>query len=292
MKKMILKTLTCGALIILSATQALAGCDYTDKCSPKPYDLTSKTSQNISKFTGSTFLAEKVGQAIIKHELKKATKENFKVKIDSYSMQDLINGRFKSLQISGKNLEIEGAYLTSLELKTLCCFNYVDYKKSPMQFKENMVMGFTTKISDLDLRRTMKSGGYLDKLNSIKLSGLGITFFKLEGADIKIKNNKLYFTMKVTSQLFLSKPMDVVVAADLKVEDGRIVMTKVDFVNAYTRLDLSKITYLLNAINPLNFSLDILENKNTKMSVQNVNIVGDKITVNGTVFIPKNAIKL
>lgn len=288
MKKIIL---TC-ALILLTSAQAFAGCNYTDKCSPKAYDLSSKAGQNISKYTGMTFIAEKIAQTIIKKELKKATKEKFKVKMKSYSAKDLANGRFKSLEITGKNLEIEGAYLSLLEFKTLCDFNYVELGKDSIKFKENMVLGFKTEITNDDLRKTMLSTGYLDSLNKVNLSGMGITFLKLSGADVQIKNNKLNFMIKVTSPLLLSKPMNIVITADLKVEDGKIVVTKIDFVNIFTRINLSEAAYLLNAINPLNFSLDILENKNTKMSIQGINIVGDKITIDGTVFIPKNSNKV
>lgn len=278
--------------MVIGATSAFAGCDYVDRCTATPYDLSSKGCQLFSNLTGSTFLVEQVAQSVIRGELKKETKEKFKVKLKSYSAFDLAHGRFKSLSISGKNLDIDGVYITSLDLNTLCPFNYVELSKKSIKFKENMVVGFKTEISDTDLRKTMKSGGYLDKLNKVNLSGLGITLFKLEGADVRIKNNKIYFTINVSSQLFsMKKSSDIVICSDVKVEDGRIVLTKIEFVNLFARLDLSKITYLLNAINPLTFSMNILENENTKLSVQNVNIIGDRIVVDGTVFIPKNTYK-
>lgn len=287
MKKIIL--ILIAAFIITNP--AFAACDYTSKCAPKPYDLSSKFNQRVSKYTGVTFLTEKLAQSIIKGEIKKETKENFKVKVKSYSAADLAGGRFKSLSISGKNLEIEGTYLTSLEIKTLCDFNYVQLDKKSIKFKENMVVDFKTVISDTDLRKTMQSSGYLKDLNSVNLSAFGMTVFKLSGADVAIKNNKMYFTIKVTSALFGHKPLNIVVASDVKVEDGKIVLTKIDLVTFFTRLNLSDLTYLLNAINPLNFSLDILSNKDSKMQVQSVDITGDRITVNGTVFIPKNYTK-
>jgi len=284
------KLLLLFGLMVFCSSQAFAACDYSAMCQPKAYDLSSHGLQLTSKFTGATFLSEKIAQLIIKKELKKATKENFKVDLKSYSAQDLLNGRFKSLKISGKNLQIEDAYLTSFEAKTLCNFNYIEMVNNDIRFKENMVMGFAIEISDTDLRKTMQSSGYLDNLNKIKLSGMGITFFRLSGADVKIKNNKLYFTIKVSSPLS-ANPIPIEVRSDLKVEDGNIVMTKVDFVNLYTVIDLSKITYLLNALNPLDFSTDILNNKNSKMSIQKVDIIGDRVYINGTIFVPKNSCK-
>lgn len=290
MKKLILTFGIIIGLTVLCSTQALAVCDYSSKCAPKAYDLSSRGCQVTSKVTGMTFLAEKIAQSIIKKELKKATKEKFKVEMKSYSAKDLIQGRFKSLKISGANLEIDGVYLTSFEAKTSCDFNYVELQKNTIKFKENMAMNFAISISDMDLRKTVHSSGYLDMMNKINFSAMGITFFKLSGADVQIKNNKLYFTIKVTSPMS-KKPVDILVRSDLKIEDGNIVMTKVDFVNMYTVLDLSKVTYLLNILNPLSFSTNILDNKNSQMNIQSVDIIGDKIYITGNLFIPKNTIK-
>lgn len=283
MKKIILAL----CMMIFYTVPVFAQCDYTNFCAEKPYDISSNAGQITSKITGMTFFTEKIAQAIIKHELKKETKAKFKVEMKSYSANDLVHGRFSSLKISGKNLDIKGVHLSSLDIKTLCNFNYVVPTKKSVVFKENMVLGFSTRISNDDLRQTVKSSGYLDEINSVNFSGMGITFFKLEGADVQIKNSKLYFTIKVTAP-GCRKPIDIVVRSDLKVEDGQIIMTKVDLVNLFTVIDLSKITYLLNAINPLTFSVDIFNNKDSKVSVQSVNIEGDKIFINGTVFIPKS----
>lgn len=274
-------------LMIFLSTQAFAVCDYSTYCAPKAYNLSPHGCQVSSNLTGATFFSEQFAQFLIRKELKKATKEKFKVEMKSFSVQDLLGGRFKSLKISGKNLDIDGVYLTSFEAKTLCDFNYVALNKNSIKFKENMVLDYAIEISNTDLRKTVKSAGYLDMLNKIKLSGMGITFFKLDGADVQIKNNKLYFTINVTSPMS-AKPIPILVRSDVKVEDGNIVMTKVDLVNLYTVIDLSKLTYLLNVLNPLTFSTDILNNKDAKMSVRDVNIIGDRIIVKGNVFIPKN----
>jgi len=284
MKKMVLLF----GLMVFCINPAFAICDYSDYCAPKAYDVSSRGLQITSRVTGMTFLGEKIAQLIIGREIKKATKEKLKVEMKAYSLGDLLGGRFRSLKISGKNLDIDGAYLTALEAKTACDFNYVELKKDSIKFKENMVMDFALEISDTDLRKTMQSTGYLNKLNRINLSGFGMTFFKLSGADVQVKNNKLYFTIKVTTPMS-SKSIPIVVSSDLKVEEGQIVVTKVAFVNLLTVIDLSKATYLLNALNPLTFSTDILNNKGSKMSLKSVDIIGDKIFIKGNIFIPKNA---
>lgn len=285
MKKLVLLL----GLMVFTASQALAICDYSCMCPTKAYDISSKGGQIVSNVTGMTFISEKVADMIIKKELKKATKENFKTEIKSYSANDLAHGRFKSLKISGKNLNIDGTYLTSLDAKTLCDFNYIDLSKKTIKFKENMVMSFSMQISDSDLRKTINSTGYLDMLNKINLSGFGVTFFKLSGADVQVKNDKIYFTIKVTTPMS-STPLPIIISYSMKVEDGRIELTKVALVNIYSVFDLSKATSILNLLNPLTFSTDILNNKVSKISIQNVDIKGDKICLNGQIFIPKNAV--
>lgn len=281
------KTLLLLIFMTLFANNTFAVCNYKELCPKKAYGLSSKMSQSISMRTGATLLSEKIAQAKIRDDLKKATKQKFDVSVKSFSLQDLVHGRLKAITISGKNLNIEGAYLTSLELKTVCDFNYVQINKNPIRFKENMIVDFTTVISDQDLTKTMKSSGYLDKLNCVNVEGCGITFFKLSGAGVNIKNNKLNFKVKITSHLLLEKPLDIAMSTDLKAENGRIVLTKTDLGNIVKGVDLSRVANQLNSINPLTFSLDVLENKNTKMCIKKVEIDGNKIIVSGNIFIPK-----
>lgn len=281
------KTLLLFIFIIFFSVPVFAVCDYGNRCAPKAYNLSSKAGRVISMSLGATLLSERIAQARIKDELKKATKQNFKVSVKSYSIQDMMHGRFKAITISGKNLNIEGVHLSSLELKTLCDFNYVQFEKKPMRFKENMIIGFSTVISDEDLTKTMQSTGYLDKLNCVNVHGCGITFFKLSGAGVNIINNKLRFKIRVTSQLLLEKPLDIDMSTDLDAKNGRLVLTKINLKNVVKGLDLSKVANQLNSMNPLIFSLEILENKNTKMCIRSVEITGNKIMITGNIFIPK-----
>lgn len=282
------KILLLLSLIALTTIPAFADCNYMMLCPPNTYSIASKKGQMISMRLGATSLSEKLAQFRIKEELRKATKQKFDVTVKSYSIQDLIRGRFKSIRIIGKNININGAYLTYLELKTLCDFNSVRFDKKPIKFKENMIIGFSTIISDADLMKTMQSSGYLDKLNCVNVRGCGITFFKLSGAGVQIKNNKLHFKVRIVSELLLEKPLDIDMSTDLNAQNGRIALTKIDLKNVVKGVDLSKVANQLNSINPLTFSLEVLENKNTKMCINNVKIAGNQIVINGNIFIPKS----
>lgn len=285
---MIKKALFLFSFMVIYATTTLAICNYTHLCPAYKYNPAVKIGRVISRRTGATTLSEKIAQIRIKRELKKVTDQKFDVTVQSYSLMDSIRGRLKSITITGKELNIKEVYLTSLELKTLCDYNYIQINKNPVQFKENMVIRFTTVISDRDLMRTMDSTGYLNKLNCVNIQGCGITFFKLSGAGVSIKNNKLNFKIKVISELLLEKPLDIAISTGLKVEDGRIVLTKVNLGSTKNKVDLSRVGYRIDAMNPLTFTLNILENENTKMCINDIKITGDRITVKGSVFIPKN----
>src|SRR5574344_373904 len=283
MKKFIIT----GIIFLLTTSQCFAYTCFDKMCPQNPYDMTTKAGQIFYKITGSTLLAEAIGQSIIKKSLKKETKEKFKVKIDSYSAKDLIQGRFKSLEISGKDLNIDGVYISSLDINTLCNFNYVELNKNTKKFKENMVLHFGIGISNEDLQKTMNSTGYMDILNNVNLSLGGLTLFKIQDASTTIRNDKLNFGFKIYSPF--TRTINVSIGSKIKVLNGEIVLDAVE--NSYSKVDMAKLTKILNMLNPLEFSLEILENKDTKMQVQDIKIIDNKILMSGNILIPKNVIK-
>ena len=69
-------------------------------------------------------------------------------------------------------------------------------------------------------------------------------------------------------------------------------MTEVESFDNNKKINLTRITNLLNLINPLNYTVDMLGNKNSKLSLNNLNIKGDKLVLDGTIFIPKNSTEI
>ena len=70
--------------------------------------------------------------------------------------------------------------------------------------------------------------------------------------------------------------------------NGQIDFTNTKLVNSKFSLDLKKIDGIINYLNPLDFSLNILENKDAILTVQNVKVKDDKILANGLIVIPKD----
>ena len=80
------------------------------------------------------------------------------------------------------------------------------------------------------------------------------------------------------------------ISSDVNVHNGKIILAETEVMNEKLKVDLSKITYLLNNLNPLNFSLKILENKDANLQVQEAVIKDNKINVNGIITVDKDVV--
>lgn len=277
------------SLLCLTISASYADCPKDWCCSAESYSTSSSVSKFLQTATGLNFLSRNIAEAIIKSEIKKSTKEKFDVHMETYGTKDLMDGKFKSLKISGKSLDFDGFHVTKMQAKTLCENNYVEVKGDTLTFKENFLMDYDMEISNEDLRKTILSTSYLETLNKINMSALGITFFKLSSADVCINNNRLLFTINVTTPLS-SRPRPIKVSANVKVSNGKIVLTQMEMANYFKFLDLNKISSLINALNPLTFDLEEID-KNAKMKIDSIDIVNNAIYIKGFVFIPKNTVQ-
>lgn len=277
MKKIIL-------MLMLLTSVAYAQCDV--KC-VEPYGLSSGVSRFFSSVTGQNFLAEKIGSALLKKAIKKNIESGFiKTDLQSFSVRDLKAGKFKSIEIKGKDVNVQGIHITSFEVKTLCDFNYlVDNKKGDIIVKENMPMSLNLTINEDDLNRTMTSPDYKRVINDVNSFAGGL--FEINSTTVRLKNNKMYYIIKYNIP-FVRKSKEIILCTTLQVNNGKIILADTSFAGTNTALDLNKFSKLLNYINPLDFSAKILENKDAKINIQNVKISDKNIAIDGTINILKD----
>lgn len=283
MKKMIL------SFVLLLAVQGVQAQDCSTLKCPAPYDLTSGFSRGMSTVTGQKFLSEKIGEKLVKKAIKKnITSGDIKVNLDAYSVRDLKAGRFKSLEINGKNVDIQGVYISSFNAKTLCNFNYIaNDKRGNYIVKEDIPASFNATITEEDLNKTMLSSDYKRMIDDINSIGGNLNIFQITSTNIKLKNDKMYYVLKY-SMPFVRKTKELVITANLKVENGQIELANTSFLNNSMALDVDKLSKLINYINPLDFSAKILENKDAKFNIETVNISNGKITIDGNMTILKD----
>lgn len=283
MKKIIL------SFVLLLAVQGVQAQDCSTLKCPAPYDLTSGFSRGMSTVTGQKFLSEKIGEKLVKKAIKKnITSGDIKVNLDAYSVRDLKAGRFKSLEINGKNVDIQGVYISSFNAKTLCNFNYIaNDKRGNYIVKEDIPASFNAIITEEDLNKTMLSSDYKRMIDDINSIGGNLNIFQITSTNIKLKNDKMYYVLKY-SMPFVRRTKELVITANLKVENGQIELANTSFLNNSMALDVDKLSKLINYINPLDFSAKILENKDAKFNIETVNISNGKITIDGNMTILKD----
>lgn len=273
-------------LIISANMSAFATCDY--KC-VAPYDMNSKFRKVIGAATGVNAITEKALEKVLKKEiLKIGSAENLKVGIESYSSKDLKNGIFKSAQIDAENAVLNNIYLSELHLKTLCDFNYVKQSGSEIVFVEDLPLSFNLAITSNDLNRTMEHENYhriINDLNKIGASyGYGV---KIASTKAAIKNSKFYYILNIELPL-VRKPQKIVFEANISVKDGKINYKNTKLVSGLFNLDLKKIDFILDYLNPLDFSVNIIKDKDANVKVKSIEIKNNKIIANGVIVIPKD----
>lgn len=286
-KKYIIAILT--ALLINLPTFAA---QYTpEKCCTPAFDVSSRTNQVMSKMFGATFIAEKVGESIIRKQIKKETGQKFKVSLKSYSLKDLKKGIFKSLKITGKNLDLDGTKVSLFEAKTLCDFNYFDLSTDEIYNKSNILMDYSIMVTEKDLKETVNSKDYNAILQKVDLNAIGIKLLKLESVDVAIKDERLHVFLNVSSGITTlfnkASNLNFEISTALKVVNGKINVYDVRLEKTNKKLNIAKYLSLINFIDPLQYSMDAFQIPNGKLVINTVNIVDDKILVDGIIFIPK-----
>ena len=282
MKKIIILL---GLCLLSSTASIAANCEYS--C-VEPYDINGKFSTFISNITGLNFTQTKISEAVLKKSISKTVKgdKNLKVDIESYSAKDLKNGIFKSLLISGENVVLEDIYLSSLELKSLCDFNYVQYdKKGNLTFKEDFPMSFNITMDSDDINNTMKSEKYKKVINDVNKLGLG--GIKVASTTSSIRGNKFYYALNIEIP-FIKKEQKVEISADIKVKNGKIDFDNTRLASNSFNLDLKRFDFLMDYLNPLDFSVNIFNNKDAKVYIKNIAIKNNTIVTDGTVVVPKD----
>lgn len=282
MKKIILLL----GLLLVGSNCAFADCEY--EC-VAPYNLNNKFRAVVSHITGANAIVENRLESILKKEvLKIASADKLKINIDSYSPKDLKSGIFKGMKLDGENVVINGVHLSTINLQTLCDFNYIRQSGKEIVFVESMPLSFDITMNSDDVNRTIENDKYkkiIKDLNKILSSyGMGI---EVTSTKLSIKNNKLYYVISLGIP-FLSKEPKIVVQADLRVKDGKIDFNNTQIVSNKFNMKLNKFDFILNYLNPLDFSVNILDTKDAKVTVKDVEIDEEMIHATGVIVVPKD----
>ncbi len=275
-----------GAIVISSGAAFSANCS-SFKCPANPYsdDL------SISNVTGTNFLAERIANTIIKKQILRDSQGKYKVNLESYNIAALKKGIFKSLEITGEDTVTDGIYASMIKLRTVCDYNYIEInnKEKTTTFKEDFGMAYAVQFTESDLNKTMANSQYTDLIRKVNSIGNTTKMFNISSTSAKIINNKLVYVMRVAVPL-LNLKKDVAIQTDLKVRNGEIIIDEAELMTEAMKVDVNKLLKLVNYLDPLDFSMELMKNKDANMQVKEVNIKDNKINVSGLITVAKDVV--
>lgn len=267
------KSFTLFLIMILFTLTAFAG---EDKYSQEY--LQSKNHFSILKP-----LNERVAKKAIQAALKRETGANFDVKFEGYTASSIKKGIFKTMELSAEDAIIDGISIPYVHLVTLSEYNYIDYTQNPIVAKSDMTYAYDMLLSDESINQALKDTDYLKVL--AKVNKIANPVFVVKQVRTKITDNKLYILTDYNFPIAKSKDRTFVVQSDFQVINGKISAKNVSIDSSYGNLGLNKVANLINYLNPLEFTIKALDDNNHKAIVENINIVDNKVKVDGKIYI-------
>lgn len=240
--------------------------------------------QNKKHFSPFNCFAEIAVEKAIKKSLKKSTGEKFDVKFNAYTLYSLKKGIFKSIELSGDKFQVNGIDVEGLKVKSLSNYNRIDYEKNPPVIETDMVYEYELLLTEKSINQALEHKEYKKTLE--KINKRAYPLFVLEDAIVRIKNNKLHVILEYNFPISPSKQnKKFMVSTGLKVERNKISSTDLFIDSAYGALPPEKVANLINLLDPLTFTLNLMKTKDCNTRVENVKIIDNIIQINGKIYV-------
>lgn len=266
-----------------NATYAIE--DITSYCPGEPYPVGGKVASSISKITGTNWIFTNIAENRVKYALKKETDSDFDVQMKAFGGKNLIEGKFKSLNLTSDKVKYEGFYVSDLKAYTICDYNQVKFNSYDFTFPENFVLKYEGKITQSDLNKSILRTQYREKINKFNLSFSNILSMKIYEPQFTIANNRIYMDFKVLLPFIGTKTLSS--DFSLKADNGEIVIGDFNINNALS-FSSDNVLAILNIFNPLNFDVSLNKDNKGLNVVQNINIVNNEIIFDGVFIVPKS----
>jgi len=261
-------------------------------CSSGAYPISNPISRGIQRVLGLNIITTKIVETIIKNEISKLiTKGNVKVNINAYSAGDLIAGKIKSFDITGKNVAYNDVYLSSINVKSLCDFTYFDYKKTPVMLNSPLFVNYNAEIKTAELEKIFASDSTKEALQGIKIGINNMDFGKVDFTEIKpsINNGKINIKANlVYKRSIFAFKFPINMQTSLKVSNDKIFLTNLKFTSDSISNDLIFIKNSIELNNINIFDLKTIKKDETDIKIKKLKIVNDKIFIEGTFWQQQN----
>ena len=267
------KILTLLLITFLTTSTVFAGVDR----------LSQEYLQSTNHFTITKPLAEWIAKRAIKKALKKETGADFDVQFEGYTTSSIKRGIFKTLEITGNDITFDDVMVPYVHLKSLTDYNYIDYTKNPMVYKSDMTFSYDLLLSEESINAALKDSDYMKVIT--KVNKIASPVFVVKGVRTKIVNNKMYVITDYNFPIALTKDRVFIVQTDFQVVNGKIKAKNVKIDTSYGNLGLNKVANLINYLNPLEFTIHLLDDNKYNGNIENVNIVDNRVKVDGKIYV-------
>ncbi len=239
--------------------------------------------QSKNHFSITRPIVEMFVERGIKSALKKETGAKFDVKFDGYTNASIKKGIFKNIEISGNNVKVSNLVLPYVHLKSITDYNYIDYKKEPIEFKSDMTYHYDLILDEEIINQALDDKGYKSVISNI--NRIANPLLTVKDVNVRLVKNKMFMDVTYNFSLISLKDKSFTVSCDFKAENGVIKTKHLKFEGSHSNISLDKIAGLVNLMNPLEFTLKLLDSKDCKGNIENVNIVDNKVKVDGKIFV-------
>jgi hypothetical protein len=161
-----------------------------------------------------------------------------------------------------KNNAVNGAYLSLMSQYT----PIKNFEKTP------------------ELNRPITSKEYQKVLDN--LNNRAYPLFTMNKISIRLKNNKTFIIMEYNFPLSpMKNDKKFVVSTDFKVVENKIIADNINISSLYGALQHNKIANLINGLDPLSYTLTVLNTKKCNAKVENVKIIDNLVEIDGKIFV-------
>ncbi len=242
----------------------------------------------LSKVTGMNAIISTTLESQVRKQLNKALNGDFKVEITPFGAKSMLEGKFKNIAFQSDSAYTEGIYLSNITAESMCGYNHFIYKNGQVYTNENFLLGFNANITSEDLQKSVTTPEYMKLVNSMNIKMGNLTLLKVFSPKAGIKNDRLFFSLMVSSPLTFNEPKSVSTEMGLDVEDGKFVFTDIKVTPSSSSFNINSVLPIINKLNPFVIHASVLNDPESIIKINDLKIENNKINIKGLVIVPKN----
>lgn len=239
--------------------------------------------QGKNHFSLTKPIVESAVEKGIKKALKKETGAKFDVDFGGYTTASIKKGIFKYIELSADDVKVKELVIPHVHLKSLSDYNYIDYTKDPIEFKSDMTFDYDLILDENVINEALKHDEYQTVIKLI--NNIAYPVFSANKVSVKFVQNRMFINIAYNLPVISLKEKHCTISCDISAENGVIKTKHVKIENLKGNMNLDRVANLVNMLNPLEFTLKLLDTKKCDGNIENVNIVDNKVKVNGKIFV-------